>query len=112
MPAPASEQVDVQALLERLRDEVRWGGNGSPLTLRARALPQEDAAEDDALVRRAARAAAAELQRRCAQADRCAVRGARPRRGRPRRAHAAAPGARGAARAARAAPADGALDRR
>jgi len=37
MPAPASEQVDVQALLERLRDEVRWGGNGSPLTLRARA---------------------------------------------------------------------------
>jgi SAM-dependent methyltransferase len=37
MPAPATEQIDVQALLERLRDEVRWGGNGSSLTLRARA---------------------------------------------------------------------------
>jgi O-antigen chain-terminating methyltransferase len=37
MPAPATEQIDVQALLERLRDEVRWGGNGSALTLRARA---------------------------------------------------------------------------
>jgi SAM-dependent methyltransferase len=37
MPAPAQEQVDVQALLERLREEVRWGANGSPLTLRARA---------------------------------------------------------------------------
>src|SRR5215203_5676086 len=37
MPAPASEQVDVQALLERLRDEVRWGANGSSLTMRARA---------------------------------------------------------------------------
>jgi SAM-dependent methyltransferase len=36
MPAPAPEQIDVQALLERLRDEVRWGGNGSALTLRAR----------------------------------------------------------------------------
>jgi O-antigen chain-terminating methyltransferase len=38
MPAPAPEQIDVQALLERLREEVRWGGNGaSSLTLRARA---------------------------------------------------------------------------
>jgi O-antigen chain-terminating methyltransferase len=38
MPAPASEQIDVQALLERLREEVRWGGNGaSSLTLRAQA---------------------------------------------------------------------------
>jgi SAM-dependent methyltransferase len=37
MPAPAQEQVDVQALLERLRDELRWGANGSSLTLRARA---------------------------------------------------------------------------
>jgi SAM-dependent methyltransferase len=41
MPAPAGDtasEVDVQALLERLRDEVRWGGaNGSSLTLRARA---------------------------------------------------------------------------
>jgi 2-polyprenyl-3-methyl-5-hydroxy-6-metoxy-1,4-benzoquinol methylase len=38
MPAPAPEQIDVQALLERLRQEVRWGGNGaSSLTLRARA---------------------------------------------------------------------------
>jgi SAM-dependent methyltransferase len=37
MPAPAEEQVDVQALLERLRDELRWGANGSSLSLRARA---------------------------------------------------------------------------
>ena len=37
MSAPAQEQVDVPALLERLRDELRWGANGSPLTLRARA---------------------------------------------------------------------------
>jgi SAM-dependent methyltransferase len=37
MSAPAQEQVDVQALLERLRDELRWGANGSSLTLRARA---------------------------------------------------------------------------
>jgi 2-polyprenyl-3-methyl-5-hydroxy-6-metoxy-1,4-benzoquinol methylase len=38
MSAPAPEQLDVQALLERLREEVRWGGNGtSSLTLRARA---------------------------------------------------------------------------
>jgi SAM-dependent methyltransferase len=37
MPAPATEEIDVQALLERLRDEVRWGGKGSALTLRARA---------------------------------------------------------------------------
>lgn len=37
MPAPPTEQVDVQALLERLRDELRWGANGSSLTMRARA---------------------------------------------------------------------------
>ena len=37
MPAPATEQIDVQALLERLREEVRWGGNGADLSLRARA---------------------------------------------------------------------------
>ena len=37
MPAPATEQIDVQALLERLRDEVRWGGNGASLSMRARA---------------------------------------------------------------------------
>jgi len=37
MPAPPQEQVDVQALLERLREELRWGGNGSSLSTRARA---------------------------------------------------------------------------
>jgi SAM-dependent methyltransferase len=37
MPAPAQEQVDVQALLERLRDELRWGANGSSVSTRARA---------------------------------------------------------------------------
>jgi hypothetical protein len=37
MPAPPTEQVDVQALLERLRDELRWGANGSQLSTRARA---------------------------------------------------------------------------
>jgi SAM-dependent methyltransferase len=37
MPAPPTEQVDVQALLERLREELRWGANGSSLTMRARA---------------------------------------------------------------------------
>ena len=37
MPAPPTEQVDVQALLERLRDELRWGANGSSLSMRARA---------------------------------------------------------------------------
>src|SRR5215210_3028056 len=37
MSAPAPEQVDVQALLERLREEVRWGNGASPLTIRARA---------------------------------------------------------------------------
>ena len=34
----SSEQVDLDALIARLREEVRWGGNGaSPLTIRARA---------------------------------------------------------------------------
>ena len=37
MAAPAQEQVDVQALLERLREELRWGANGSTLSTRARA---------------------------------------------------------------------------
>lgn len=37
MPAPPQEQVDVQALLERLREELRWGANGSALSTRARA---------------------------------------------------------------------------
>src|SRR4029453_11545237 len=37
MPAPATEQIDVQALLERLREEGGWGGNGADLSLRARA---------------------------------------------------------------------------
>ena len=37
MPAPPAEQVDVQALLERLRDELRWAGNGSSVSTRARA---------------------------------------------------------------------------
>src|SRR5918994_7709973 len=37
MPAPPTEQVDVHALPERLRDELRWGAHGSSLTMRARA---------------------------------------------------------------------------
>jgi len=37
MSAAPTEQVDVNALLERLREEIRWGGNGAGLSMRARA---------------------------------------------------------------------------